>query len=299
MNGLDLFQDVVKIFVQIWNLELFVSGSQAIRLNQILVAFFVIVVGVLLSRKVSRLFAERITKTGRLDSNIAHLLQKLISYFLFVVIALIALPIAGIPITILTVLGGAFAIGIGFGAQNLFNNLISGVIIMLEQPIRIGDIVEIQQEEGRIEDIGNRCVCIRRTDGVDVLVPNSYFIEQPVVNWTLSDSDIRGTVTVGVAYGSPVESVRDLLASIADRHPNIHSRPEPVVLFEDFGNSALSFTLLFWTRVSRPMDLRKIQSDIRYQIDALFKENGITIAFPQQDIHFDAGKPLEVKITNR
>ena len=145
------------------------------------------------------------------SQNTVFAFRKLFSVLAYVLIVLIALPVAGIPITIFAVLGGALAIGVGFGAQNLLNNLISGMILIAERPIRIGDIVELEKERGRVEEIGNRCVRIRRYDGVHVLVPNSYFLEQRVVNWTLVSADIRSVVTVGVAYGSPVEKVRELL----------------------------------------------------------------------------------------
>jgi len=211
-------------------------------------------------------------------------------------IVLIALPIAGIPITIFAVLGGALAIGVGFGAQNLLNNLISGIILIAERPIRIGDIVELEKERGRVEEIGNRCVRIRRYDGVHVLVPNSYFLEQRVVNWTLVSADIRSVVSVGVAYGSPVEKVRDLMQQSAEEHEKV-SKDYPVeVFFEEFGDNALTFNLYFWTSVNQPMDIRRVQSDVRFKINALFAEHNIVIAFPQRDIHLDTSKPLEIHL---
>ncbi len=206
------------------------------------------------------------------------------------------MPIAGIPITIFTVLGGAVAIGIGFGAQNLFNNLISGLILMVERPIRIGDIVELAGAEGRVADIGNRCVRIRRSDGIDVLVPNSHFLEQDVVNWTLNDSDIRGSLSIGVAYGSDIKKVKELMLKAAKEHPKIIQNLEILVLFDDFGDNSLLFNLLFWTKVTRPMDLRRIQSEIRFTLDATFKEAGISISFPQRDVHLDTLTPLEIRL---
>jgi len=281
-------------FVDFWNLELYSSADQSIYLNQIIIALVIIVVGVLLSKFVSVLAGKRLAK--RLNRSTAYFIQKLTHYFLLVVIVLMALPIAGIPITVFTVIGGALAIGVGFGAQNLFNNLISGIILMLEQPIRVGDIVELDDAQGRVEDIGNRCVRIRRTDGVDVIMPNSYFLEQPVVNWTLFDANLRGSVSVGVAYGSPTRKVRELIEKAVSGHSKVQPDPKPEILFEEFGDNSLLFTALFWTKVSRPMDLRRIQSDIRYEIDDLFREADITISFPQRDIHLDTLKPLEVRI---
>jgi len=291
-----IIDTVINWFNQVWNMELFSSSGNPVRLSQIVVAFAVLVVGILIGRRLAAAIGRRLQKSARLNRSTAYLLQRLIFYLLVVVITLVALPIAGIPVTIFTVMGGAVAIGVGFGAQNLFNNLISGIIIMIEQPIRVGDIVEVHGGQGRVEEISNRCVRVRRSDGIDVLIPNSFFLEQPVVNWTHSDSDIRGEVAVGVAYGSPTEQVRDLIMQAANEHKEIREDPPPVVLYEQFGDNSLNFRLLFWTPVSRPMDLRRIRSDLHYRIDNLFREANITIAFPQRDLHLDTLKPLEVKL---
>lgn len=291
-----ILQTIADWFIQVWRMELFKSSGSPVTLSQIVVAVAVLVVGVLIGRRVASLIGKQLQKTGRLNRSTAYLLQRLTFYLLVVMITLIALPIAGIPVTIFTVMGGALAIGVGFGAQNLFNNLISGIIIMIEQPIRVGDIVEVDGGQGRVEEISNRSVRVRRSDGIDVLIPNSFFLEQPVVNWTHSDSDIRGEVVVGVAYGSPTQQVHDLIMKSAGEHQEIRKTPEPIVLFEEFGDNSLNFRLLFWTPVSRPMDLRRIRSDLHYRIDALFREAGITIAFPQRDLHLDTLQPLEVKL---
>jgi small-conductance mechanosensitive channel len=292
----EILSAVGNWFSQVWNMELFSSSGSPVRLSQIVVALAVLVVGIIIGRRLAGVIGSRLRKSGRLNRRTAYLLQRLTFYLLVVVITLIALPIAGIPVTIFTVMGGAVAIGVGFGAQNLFNNLISGIIIMIEQPIRVGDIVEVQGGQGRVEEISNRCVRVRRSDGIDVLIPNSFFLEQPVVNWTHSDSDIRGELVVGVAYGSPTEQVRDLMLQAAHEHSEIRKEPAPIVLYEEFGDNALNFRLLFWTPVSRPMDLRRIRSDLHYRIDALFRSAGITIAFPQRDLHLNTLRPLEVTL---
>ena len=288
--------DVWNWIVKIWNLKLFSSGDSDIQLNQIVIAILTIYIGIYISKKLTQIVGNRLEALGKLDHNTAFILQKIVSYLLFVIVILIAMPIAGIPITIFTVLGGALAIGVGFGAQNLFNNLISGLILMIERPIRIGDIIEHGGMEGKIADIGNRCVRIRRSDGVDVLLPNSYFLEQEVINWTLNDSNIRGHVSVGAAYGSDTGMVKSLMEQAARNHPKVDKFQEVLVLFEDFGDNSLLFTVLFWTLVTRPMDLRRIQSDIRFEIDKTFREAGLVIAFPQRDVHIDSLAPLEVRI---
>ncbi|MDG2167719.1 MAG: mechanosensitive ion channel [Opitutales bacterium] len=229
------------VVITVWHFELFKSGDSTIYFNQVVIALLVVLVGFIVSKWISSSNGRRLSNMGRLNANTTHALQRLFHLVFVVVIVLVALPIAGIPITIFTILGGAVAIGIGFGMQNLFNNLISGLILMIEKPIRIGDVVFISGEEGRVEEIGNRCTRVRRGNGVDVLIPNSHFLEQEVINWTLSDNNIRGEVLVGVAYGSDVERTRDLMVEAAQKNEKIHDDPTPFALFEDFGDNALAF----------------------------------------------------------
>ncbi len=293
-----LLQTLVHWFFDVWHLRLFNSGDTSVYLNQVIIALLVILVGSFIARRTASLLGKRIRQGDKFTANSAYLIQRLVFYSLILLVVFLALPIAGIPVTIFTVLGGGLAIGVGFGAQNLINNLISGFIIMMERPIRIGDIVELEDgERGKIADIGNRSVRIRRTNGVDVLVPNSFFLEQKVVNWTLFDAKLRGEVRVGVAYGSDTRAVHDLMEDAAKQHPDIDKDQEIIVLFEEFGDNCLNFTVLFWTHVKRPMDLRRVQSDLHFTIDQRFREAGIVIAFPQRDLHIDTLSPIDVRLT--
>ncbi|MGK0236771.1 MAG: small-conductance mechanosensitive channel [Candidatus Pelagisphaera sp.] len=295
-NLVEIWEKSLNWLNLVWHFELYKSGDNSIAFNQVFIALILFVIGILISKRIASSIGKKVSKIGNLNENTTHALQRIISLTFIVIVAFIALPIAGIPITIFTVLGSAVAIGVGFGAQNLFNNLISGLILMAEKPIRIGDIVDLGESQGKVADIGNRCTRIRRGDGVDVLVPNSHFLEQQVVNWTLFDSDLRGVLTIGVSYGSPTRAVEKLLLQAAREHHKVLNSKEPIVLFEDFGDNALTFNLLFWSSVSMPLDLRKVTSDLRFRIDELFAEAAITIAFPQRDIHLDTLKPLEVKM---
>lgn len=288
--------DIEASIKNMWNTELWTAGEAQVHLSQVIIALALIVVGVIAVRWIGHSLVQRALKSSHASQNTVFAFRKLFSFIAYVLIILVALPVAGIPITIFAVLGGALAIGVGFGAQNLLNNLISGMILIAERPIRIGDIVELEDERGRIEEIGNRCVRIKRFDGVHVLVPNSYFLEQRVVNWTLVSSEIRSIVTVGVAHGSSVEKVRELMLQAAHNHDKIVQDLPIEVLFEDFDEGRLIFSLLFWTSVEVPMDIRRVQSDIRFAIDKLFSENQIVIAFQQHDVHLDTSKPLHVKM---
>ncbi len=302
-NELNLTEDIQnlefgKLASDIWRFRVFTTGGEVITVGKIVIALLVLLIGLWIAKRVARIARGRLGKVRRIDLNAAALLSRLLFYLLAVVVAFVALDIAGIPLTIFTVLGGAIAIGIGFGIQSLFNNLISSLIIMVERPIRLGDIVIVDDHEGKIEDIGNRCTRLRRSDGIDVLIPNSYFLEQPVINWTLLDNDVRGKVAVGVAYGSDTELVRTLILDATQEHPEIKDAPEPVVLFQEFGDNALHFEVWFWVTVTRPLALRRVESDLRFRIDALCREHDVVIAFPQRDVHVDTLNPLQVEVTH-
>jgi len=192
-----------------------------------------------------------------------------------------------VPLSAFAFVSGAIAIGVGFGAQNIINNFISGWILMWERPIRIGDFLEIGDAKGTVETINTRSTRIRRVDGVHMLVPNSQLLENMVVNWTLIDKKTRSIVRVGVAYGSPVRKVEELIMRATDDHPDTLDEPKPVVIFEDFGDNALIFDCYFWIDASGEKDLRKVRSEVRFAICELFEEAGIVIAFPQRDVHLN------------
>lgn len=294
------FSDLIGVFDAFWSAELFRSGDSPVKVSQIVIALIIAVIGVLISRALAGFIRKRIESNSRVNAQTAAVVQKLIFYLATIVVVLVALPIAGIPITIFTVLGGALAIGVGFGAQNLFNNLISGFIILMERPIRINDIVEVESHRGKVVQIGNRSTRIRRFDGIDVLVPNSYFLENAVINWTLSDSHVRGEVMVGAAYGSPTKQVHDLMLEAAKQVEGVmHTPRKPEVIFEEFADNTLNFRIYFWTAVQRPLDLARIQSEVRYRIDDLFAQHNITIAFPQRDVHLDSLSPVQVKLVGQ
>jgi small-conductance mechanosensitive channel len=195
-----------------------------------------------------------------------------------------------IPLTAFAVVGGALALGIGFGSQAIVSNFISGLLLLAERPIRTGDLIEVSGVVGTVDSIGLRSTRIRTADNFHIIVPNSSFLETNVVNWTHEDPDIRLRVIVGVAYGSPTRKVEELLLLVANEHPRCLRHPAPVVNFRDFGDSALSFEVRFWIRYDARTDRTAIQSDVRYRIDELFREHGITIAFPQMDVHLDVSR---------
>ncbi len=282
--------------VGVWRTELLAVDDRPITVGKIVTALLLFATGIVFSRVVSRALAGLLSRRFAMDEGAMAALQGLSFYVLLVLFFLFALRTVNIPLTAFTVLGGALAIGVGFGSQNIVNNFISGLILMVERPIKVGDIVEIEGVQGRVERIGPRSTRVRRFDNIHIIVPNSAFLERNVVNWTLSDDVIRTELTVGVAYGSPTREVQRLVRKVLGEHEVILKHPEPDVFFVDFGESSLNFRCFFWLRVRSPADRRRVESDVRYRIDDLFREHGITIAFPQRDVHFDADKPIAVRL---
>ncbi len=188
----------------------------------------------------------------------------------------------GLNTATLAVALGALGVGLGFGLQNIFNNFISGIILLFERPIQVGDDIEINGTWASVKKINIRATVVQTYDNASLIIPNSEFISSQVKNWSFKDKRLRLKIAVGVAYGSDTELVRETLLEIARSTSRVLKRPEPDVLFTDFGDSALIFTLRLWTDID---SMLKVGTAIRFEIDRLFKERGIEIAFPQQDIH--------------
>ena len=282
-------------FSTFWNYQLFQIGELVYTVGQFIMLGLLLVLGYGISKLIENLFSRRLTKTN-LRPHVIQTLQRVLFYTLIVGVIFAALSLLHIPVTAFAFLTGAIAIGVGFGAQNILNNFISGWILMTEQPVRVDDFIEIDQHTGVVERIGNRSTRIRRVDGVHLLVPNSQMLERVVVNWTLIDHHIRTVVRVGVAYGSPPKRVAELLEQAVRAQTDVLKEPAPRVIFEEFGDNALIFDSIFWCKVGGERELRQIRSNIRFKISELFAAENITSAFPQRDVHLDNLSPLEIKM---
>ncbi|MCB0346359.1 MAG: mechanosensitive ion channel [Bdellovibrionales bacterium] len=294
---LDHLKDFGRFFSDIWSYEILAVEDSSVSIGDIIYAIIVLIIGVKISRAVSQQVAGKIMRHFGVEEGNAAAVQSLIFYFLFLIFALLALKLINVPLTVFTLFGGAIAIGVGFGSQNIMNNFISGLILLMEQPIRVGDLVEVDNQlTGTVKSIGLRSALIRTGQNIDIIVPNNKLLEQNVVNWTLTNPKVRLFVSVGVAYGSDVRKVESLLIEATQENSRVIKYPKPFVWFTDFGDNALIFELHFWARVKTVSDRRAAESSLRFKIDELFSENGIVIAFPQRDIHLDTLRPLEVKM---
>jgi small-conductance mechanosensitive channel len=272
--------------LEVASYQLFTINDQVYTVGRLGLIVFLLLLAFWLFKKSNKFLAMRLEQS-ELPADMILLLQRIYVIIALIVLAMLVLDLLQVPLSAFAFVSGAIAIGVGFGAQNIINNFISGWILMWERPIRIGDFLEIGDAKGVVETINTRSTRIRRTDGVHMLVPNSQLLENMVVNWTLIDNRTRSIVRVGVAYGSPVRKVEELILQATDDHPDTLDDPKPMVIFEDFGDNALIFDSYFWIDAVGERDLRKVRSEVRFAISDLFDEAGIVIAFPQRDVHLD------------
>lgn len=265
---------------------LFTYDGSPITVSQVLQVPLLLLLAWFVVTRIGKLI-RRSLLSRKVAPDAVHLFSRIYLVLAIAVILVTSLEILNIPIKAFAFVSGAVAIGVGFGAQNIINNFISGWILMWERPIRIGDFLEIGETKGVVESINTRSTLIRRSDGVHMLVPNSHLLENTVTNWTLIDNNARSTVRVGVSYGVDVTLVARLIKQALDERDDILKSPAPIAIFEDFGDNALIFDGIFWLCANSEADIRKIRSDIRFRIYQLFDEHEIVIAYPQRDIHLD------------
>lgn len=292
----------------LWNTEIFqlndsvfingevVQRPSPVTLGMMLSALLILVLGGLLSSAFSRWLRSRLTARFTLDANTGAIIQKFSNYFLLVCISLVALAVVKIPLTIFALLGGAAAIAVGFGSQQLVNNLISGIILLFERPIRIGDIIDVGTYAGTVTSIGTRCSQLRRPDGVEILIPNSVILQGTVVNWTLTDKHVRQEILIGINYGSPVEKALEIVTRIAQSHPDVLKNYDTNVFFHDFGADAIVLRLLYWVDKQVVGTGNRVPSELRLSIYNALNEAGIALAFPQRDIHLATAAPISVQV---
>jgi|TARA_Y100001968_G_scaffold190344_1_gene174395 small-conductance mechanosensitive channel len=266
--------------------ELFTLFDITFTSGDLVAVPLIYVVGIWLMKKLAHIATYRLRSSGA-SADTIHLFKRLFYIIAGAILIVTTLDVMNVPLTAFAFLSGAVAIGVGFGAQNIINNFISGWILMWERPIRIGDFLEVDGARGTVETINTRSTRIRRVDGVHMLIPNSKLLENTVVNWTLIDNLTRTSVRVGVAYGSDCKLTARLIEQATRQQEDILTEPKPVVIFDDFGDNALMFESFFWVNATKERDLRVIRSQVRFTIDELFAEHDIVIAFPQRDVHLD------------
>ncbi len=294
-NFIDI--NIVEWLRDIWAFHITSVDNYPITVGKIVKGITLMIMGYFLCRSLSREIEKKLLTRLDIDTSLRHTLRTIIFYFLLIILTLFILRLLNIPITIFTVLGGALALGVGLGSQNIVNNFISGLVMMIERPIKMGDIVELEGMTGRVEHIGPRSTRIKTMNNTHMVVPNSSFLERNVLNWTLSDDVVRLDIKVGAAYGTDTRLVEQTLLESLKGIEKVLKFPEPIVFFSDFGANSLDFDLYFWIKLYDPLQRFRVESEVRHRISDIFREKEIVIAFPQRDIHMFTDKPLQVNLS--
>ena len=241
-----------------------------------------------LSSRTKRFLFNRFLAQSGLDRSLQYAIAQIVSNIVLIVGIFIVLDNAGIHLGALAVFAGAVGVGVGFGLQNIASNFISGLVILAERPITIGDRVEVAGVVGQVQHIRARSTVIVTNDNITMIVPNSKFIDSPVTNWTYGDPRVRFRIPVGVAYGSDIEKVREALITAGKENPHTLADPAPSVFLEKFGESAIEFELVVWSSEMsyRP---RRYRSEINFAIENNLRKAGIELSFPQRDLHIRSG----------
>lgn len=273
---------------RILNYPLANLGDTHLTLASLLVLTVLVVLVFIVESLLRRQLIRRVLNRTHLAASLQYAIGRITGY-LFIALGLyVALNMVGIDLGSLALVAGAIGVGLGFGLQNVINNFVSGLILLAERPIALGDRVEVDGVAGRVVQINLRSTTVVTNDNISIIVPNSSFISSKVVNWSHGDPKVRLRLAVGVAYGSNPEQVKRVLLEVAAAKPEVLKQPEPNVFFDNFGESALNFELAVWTSemLTSP---RRFRSDLNFAIEKALRENGIQIPFPQRDLHLRSG----------
>lgn len=266
----------MKWLNNILDYKLLEFSNHTVTVFQIVLLVLILVFVMLVSRSLEHLIHRRAEKYD-LDEGKKFAIVKLIKYFLYILAVVLAIESLGFDITLLLAGSAALLVGIGLGVQDIFKDLVSGIFILFEGSIKVGDVIEINIRTSKV----------RTRDGIIMIVPNSAFINQNVINWSNSNKLTRFHVNVGVAYGSDTRLVEKLLVECAETLENVATRPKPFARFNEFGESSLNFHIYFWSE--RIWRIENTRSELRFAIDDAFRKNGVTIPFPQRDLHLKSG----------
>jgi small-conductance mechanosensitive channel len=278
----NVVSDIMGPMRRVMDYPIFPSSGITVASLLALVLLFGLVV--LAERVVRRYFVTRLLRRTHLEPAMQFALARVIGYALLGLGIYISLQMVGVNLNSLAFVAGAVGVGLGFGLQNIISNFISGLIILAERPIAIGDRVEIGGVTGQVREISLRSTTVVTNDNMAIIVPNADFITQRVTNWSYEDPRVRFRIPFGVAYGTDLPKLRTLMLQVADEHPKALKDPKPELFFVGFGDSSLNFELAVWSSEST-ISPRRFQSDLFFAIEKRLRESGIEIPFPQQDLH--------------
>ncbi|MBT4964180.1 MAG: mechanosensitive ion channel [Francisellaceae bacterium] len=289
----DFKSEIFKFLLEVWNIKLFDVSDHHISVGNLVAGLVFVSLAFWLARKLRNKITVYLIKNNTFERQQIATFGNIFYYVAIIILVLLALNIANIPLTTFTIIGGAVVIGVGFGSQSIVNNFMSGLILLAEQPIRIGDVIEIDDLKGVVEHLGARSTRIRTMYNTCVIVPNSMVLSQRVVNFTLVERAVLIDVVVGFNYGSDTDTVTEILKKAVAATDEIVHKLETIVTFNDFGSSSLIFSVKFYIKIKNHLQQEIIQSNVRYKIEKLSKDAGLVIAFSQLDVHLDVKGPIK------
>ncbi len=276
--------------LQMAHFSLLHLGPASISIAIVLKALFLFGALFFLAGRLTAALQNRLSARTDIDPTLSSAALRFLKFFLIAVGVLIVLDTAGINLSALTIFGGALGIGLGFGLQTIANNLVSGIILLLDRSIKQGDVITVGDSYGWVVKLGARYIVVRTRDGVEKLIPNASLMVSEITNWSHSDRAVRLHVKVPVSYQTDPVKVRDLLLHVADNHPRVLKFPQPNVLFVNFGESGMEFELRLW--INDPQEgVENVRSAMRFEIWKIFKENGIHIPLPQREVRVTGAPP--------
>ena len=284
----ETFLSIWNFITKVWAAELFGAGTVTIGGVLMLIVLFALVV--MAERLLQRLIIRRFLSKTRLQSSLQYGLSRIFGYLLMAIGFYIAFQIAGFDLSSLAIVAASLGVGVGFGLQNIINNFVSGIIILAERPISIGDRIDVAGVAGRVTKIQLRSTTVVTNDNITMIVPNADFISNTVTNWSHGDPKVRIRVPVGVAYGTNLKLLQDLLLEAAVEHPKALNNPSPLVIFTEFGDNSLNFELAVWTEEMTATPIH-FTSQMNFIIEKKLRDNDIEIPFPQRDLHVRSGLP--------
>ncbi len=304
----DSFGQVWTSFKKIWNFSVNQyeqvierDGQKIVQLRDVtlgslITGLVLFIFAYLVAANISRRIQHILVRRKIIGDNQARTLRNWLMLIVGFLLALATLNWLNIPLTIFAFLAGALAIGVGFGTQTMIKNFISGIILLFERKVRVGDTIEVDGIVGVVSEINTRSSIIRSLNGIENLIPNSLFLENRVVNWTLNNRLIRREIKLGVAYGSSAQDVIKILIDAAERHGLVLDDPEPIATLSNFGDNSLDFILYFWIEQNDKTSAIVVESDLRVMIEKRLTDAGITVPFPQRDVHLTTSQPLQIQI---
>ncbi len=286
------------MFSKIWNFKIFSSDLFSIETGRLIEAIIVFAIGLFVAKMIKRLIARKLS--SYLNEEYDHRLVLILrtSYWIILLIFFyLALNILNMPLSTLSFMLGGLSIGLGFGLKDYLNNFFSGIVIIVERPFKVGDVVEIRGNIGRIADISLRCVRIYTEEKIDIIVPNSVALNECLINWTRTDNVIYAEIPISIAYSSDIDKATKLLKEAALKAEGVLPDPPPIILFKSHGPYSLNFVILCAIEVQNKLERWVKESNANYSINRYLRNNGIKISYPKSDIYFNSDKPIDIKLS--